>query len=500
MRLSGASVLAKWRTLLAIGLVSVFAAAALGALDVSPALATPASPVWSVKVVPQPTSLSSAENANEGCELTGYEERKYRDCARYSVVLTNVGTTDSVGTITLKDILPEGVTTSHVPRGASESGKFIWQCATETVAPHEIVTCESNDKVPALSAAAAVAIPVDIDPGIPTGALLTNTVEVTGGEAAEVANTSQSVVATPPTVFAPSEFVFSPLDPSGAPDTRAAGHPASLVSSFSFPTVYSDNAFRGFKTEINPLDEFATPLGAVRQIVTDLAPGVVGDALATPTCSLSDVADLTAEATQCPAASRIGTLVIVEALQTYSELTIFNVTPEPGHAAEFAVFLPNVQRALILYATVVGTGAGAHARVVASPQPNGFLLTSSISLAFFGQPNVINKAPLTPVAFATNPADCGAAGFTSTMYVDTWQHPGSLLPNGDPDLSDSANWKSASSTAPAVTNCTSTHLLHLHLNPATVAPMNRRVMNRFSRSRRMKMQRVLLRRRLGPPS
>lgn len=431
--------------------------------------AAAASPAWSVNTLARPTSLSSAQNGNQACESGGVGSgiNKFRSCDRYTVLLTNVGAADSLGTITVKDTLPEGVTTSHPPAGENALQTFSWQCTTETIAPHEIVTCESANVVPALSAAAALEIPVNIDPGIPAGALLTNRVEVTGGEAAEVTNTSQSVVAKPPTTFGPSEFIFSALDQSGGLDTRAAGHPASLVSSFSFPTVYSDNAFRGNKTGVlEGVTERATPLEDVRQIVTDLAPGVVGDALATPTCSLADISDLTAEATQCPAASRIGTLVVVEGDQTYSELIIFNVTPEPGHAAEFAVFLPNFQRSLILYATVVGTGAGAHARVVASPQPNDFLLTSGISLAFYGQPNVINKAPLRPVAFATNPADCGAAGFTSTMYVDTWEHPGRLLPNGDPDLSDTTNWKSASTTAPPVTGCN-----ELHFNPSlTFAP------------------------------
>jgi hypothetical protein len=138
-----------------------------------------------------------------------------------------------------------------------------------------------------------------------------------------------------------------------------------------------------------------------------------------------------------------------------SELTIFNVVPERGYAAEFAVFLPSLQRAALLYGKLVGSGPDAHVRVISSPQ-NGSVQIIAISLAFYGDPSEVNGGTTAALPFFTASSDCSASGFTSRIYADSWQNPGRVDPDGEPDLSD-PSWKAAESTLAPVTGCEALH-------------------------------------------
>jgi hypothetical protein len=448
--------------------------ATLVAVVAAPAAAALAAPAWSLLPVAQPTSFSAADG-NTHCAEAGFYTTFYRYCDRYTVVLTNVGTLPSSGSVTVTDTLPEGITTSRPPEGFTEErgeGETVWGCETEQPATHEIVTCRTEYSVPAQTAAPAIVIPIAVSPSVLEGSVAASELTVTGGGAAPASGSTATVVASPlepapGEPLAPLDFAFSILGPAGALDTQAAGHPGAFTAAFVFPTadIYS---FR--KNEGNPQAETTLPLPTedVRQVFTDLPPGVVGDALAAPTCPLSDVTNLTPLETQCPSSTRIGALALIEANKTFNELSIFNVTPERGHVAEFAVFLPELQRAVLLYASLVGTGAGAHVRVEGT-EPN-ILNVVAVSLTFFGNPAAIDDTPLTPVPFETDPADCSATGFTTTMYLDTWQHPGKVEADGEPDLSE-PNWKMASSTSPPVTGC---EALQFHptfsLAPTSTAP------------------------------
>ncbi|HEV3070889.1 MAG TPA: hypothetical protein VGY76_05625 [Solirubrobacteraceae bacterium] len=428
--------------LLAVCAVIVFG------IGVSWASTSAPAPAWGLQGISQPTELSSADNGRVSGNLKCAEEESppFTACDRYSVVLTNIGTIRSSGIVTVTDTLPEGITTAHLPGGYNYSNEFTWICETNKGGPREIVTCKAETSVPALAAAPAIEIPVNVSLGIPPGTVLTNEVQATGGgAAAPVQLRLPSPVEGVLPSFGPLDFSFSALDQAGGASTQAAAHPGGLATSFTFPTAYS------FKS-VAEIEAF--PLEDVKQIVTDLPAGVVGDALAAPTCSLSDLTNLTTAETQCPAATRVGKLILFETQATETELVIFNVTPEPGHAAEFGVFLPTLQKAALLYASVVGQGADTHVRVMSAPQPAfGVIHIARVSLIFHGIPAVIDNTPVTPVAFATNPANCQATGFTATMYVDTWQHPARMLPDGGPaNLGDPA-WKRATSTMPAVTGC-----------------------------------------------
>jgi hypothetical protein len=439
------------------------------------ALAVVGASSWVLLPIAEPTSFSAADDGNTTCAELGFGGDQYLHCDRYTVVLTNVGTRPSSGVVTVTDTLPEGVTTSKPPEGlVEERGENlpVWGCETEHPASREIVTCRTEGyPVPAQTAAPAIVIPISTSPVIPAGSVLTDEVTVSGG-GAKSASASAATVAASPLEPAPSErlvplgFGFSMLGPAGAQDTQAAGHPSAFTAAFTFPTadVYS---FR--KNEIEHVETpLPFPSEDARQVITDLPPGVIGDALATPTCPLPDVTDLTPEEVECPSSTRVGTLALVETNVIDNEIAIFNVAPERGHVAEFALFIPERQRAVLLYASLVGTGAAAHVRVETT-EPN-LLNVVGVSLTFFGDPAAIDETPLTPVAFETNPADCAATGFKTTMYLDTWQHPGKVEPDGEPDLSD-PNWQKASSTSPPVTGCEALQFRPtFRLAPTSTAP------------------------------
>jgi hypothetical protein len=397
-------------------------------------------PAWFVQGVAQPSSFSSADDAR--CEA---QDGLSGSCDHYIVVPVNSGAYQSEGALTLRDELPAGVTTIGEPRGQDEIMK--WRCSTSVPIAREVVECDaefSGVGVPALTPAAEVDIPVVLAPS--SAAVLENSIEVAGGGAATTTVTQRTEVAPDDTspAFGPVDFEASLLAAAGEPDIEAAAHPAGFVASFGFPTAFL--SLKGGREATNPVEP-------VRQIVMDLPAGVIGDARSAAACPLIDVANLKEEQTQCPAASRIGKVSLVSPEGANTELVLFNVTPEHGYAAEFAVYLPLLERAELLYAKLTGAGANARARVVSAPQSQ-FGEEVGVAITFFGAPGALNGGGGNIEPFFTNPSDCSASGFTSTIYADSWQNPGRVEADGEPDLSD-PNWKRASSTMPPVTGCES---------------------------------------------
>ena len=93
---------------------------------VSPALAAVPGVAWSLQSVAAPTNLKST-NIND----------------QYTLLLTNAGSQDSSGTITLSVTLPAGITTSGTPTSKNE----YWEC-TPTGAGQTVVSCTSAKSVP----------------------------------------------------------------------------------------------------------------------------------------------------------------------------------------------------------------------------------------------------------------------------------------------------------------------------------------------------------------
>jgi hypothetical protein len=366
----------------------------------------------------------------------------------YQIGLTNTGTRASSNTITVTDTLPEGITTAALPHGEEPDPGF-WTCTVAEGPPKEVVTCTTEHVIAALTPTIALDIPVVVSATVPPGSAVTNVTTVSDGETLAATRETTTVIGQPPRTFELFDFSFSRLGAAGEPANEAGERPGALTAAFELPSAMSFRKGHPFGLPL--------PVEEVKQTVTELPPGVVGNAQAAGTCTLAELTNAAEESegeSQCPRDSRVGLLTLIESDRTYTNLVIYNMTPEHGYAAEFGVYLPILQHAILLYATLVGYGADAHVQVVSAPQGN-FLNVLGASLTFFGSPGVINGVtPLdSAIPFVTNPSDCAASGFTTTMYADTWERPGRMLSDGQPDLSDAENWRGAAAASPPVTGC-----------------------------------------------
>lgn len=350
----------------------------------------------------------------------------------YVLTATNVGGAASTGTITMKDTLPPNIVTSRTPEGKEGKG---WTCAPEGEG-QSVVSCTTSNTVGGSSQAPAILVPVKVLPG--ASGTLTNQVEVSGGGAVASASIPTTVGAAPP-AFGLVNFSSYIAGVSGTADTQAGDHPSSLTVTFTLPVVKAPGG----------LEPYA-PVEFVKDVAVDLPLGLVGNPQAAPKCSLSELITLQ----RCPAPTRLGTFSFlgVGPLPVGQQDPIYNVVPEQGHPAEFGMYVPELQKAVLLYASVVPTGSGYVVRVTSPGLPNT-VDTTGVSLTFFGDPVVQDGSPGSPVAFLTNPSDCSSgAALVTRIYADSWEHPGRLNPDGTIDVGD-PNWKTASSSSAPVGGC-----------------------------------------------
>jgi hypothetical protein len=433
-----------------LGVTAAIAAAALWA---PPANAATPQVAWAVHSVASPTRFQPTDPDD-----------------LYTVLVENVGgRSSSVGVspltedVKVVDTLPAGVTTSGPPRfELLKAAESEWQClgegGGEPGAGEKVVTCYGRSVVASQTPAPAIGIPVSVEPG--AAGPLTNSVAVSQGGASQSATTSEETQlespALAPLQFEPLDFSASALDAGGELETHAGGHPGALATTFALSTAFGDN----IKTSPGQLGVLS--LEDLKHVVIDLPPGVVGDPLAAPTCTLTELEATVGTGTGspkpgCKASTRIGALADFHGRLDRKNpgadprLEVFNMVPEHGYPAEFAAFDAEYQKASLLYTHLVGSGADAHVQVASGPITQ-FVPYTGFSTIFFGDPAEQDNTGQSLMAFFTNPSDCSRKGFTTTLHVDSWQHPGRFKPDGTPDFTD-PNWKKAEATSPAVTGC-----------------------------------------------
>jgi hypothetical protein len=234
------------------------------------------------------------------------------------------------------------------------------------------------------------------------------------------------------------QFVNVPYSPAF---TQAGGHPWALTASGEFGV------------ETNRLGVHAVTRD-VKDIVTALPTGLLGDPQAMPACSLTQV---TSEAQnsfeECPADTQVGWYRLEDLGEKELLAPIVNVKPEKGQSAEFA--LENTTKILtpILTAHLVRTSEGYGFAVVSKEIP--IVNLQRFELTFWGVPadpshdamrgricrKVRPTGPLecegggekvgvAAVPFLTMPTDCTAGPEAATIRADSWQEPGSVGTNG----------------------------------------------------------------------
>lgn len=233
-----------------------------------------------------------------------------------------------------------------------------------------------------------------------------------------------------------------------APFEQAGGHlSGGLAQADSLTGVVR------FKTE----DTHGTPAPTrdPRDIVVSLPPGLTGDPMAVPRCSLTQ---LLATGEHCPADTQIG-ISRIKLGKTELLGPVVNVTPEAGQSAEFAI--ENLQKLTFLEtAHLVRTEQGYAFTLVSNKLPmsgiteveqtmwgvpgdpvhdpeRGLLCQTDGGSPLCLESDYANKRTnsgglqfgLEPVPFLTMPTDCAAGPETASLRADSWEEPGQVLEN-----------------------------------------------------------------------
>ncbi len=250
--------------------------------------------------------------------------------------------------------------------------------------------------------------PLSVAPVLPVG----STTRATGAPLiAQVGDTPSS----DPASFGIEDFAMQALDAGSAPETQAGGHPDSLTTSFELNTSTEEGG-GGLSHQLT---------GDVKDIVLSLPTGLTIDPQAAAMCALYEL-QLAPEETECPAASRIGTLVLKRigegqaAIQESEPIAVYNMVPEPGYPMEFGVSY--LGKPILMYGSVVRMGSGYGLRLAVPGVPDLGLIGSSLTL--FGDPAGRDGTGSPSMSLLTNPVDCGEGPLSARLEVDSWQHPG----------------------------------------------------------------------------
>jgi hypothetical protein len=254
--------------------------------------------------------------------------------------------------------------------------------------------------------------------------------------------------------FGVNSFTSSLLDGSGAVDNpaQAGAHPFAQQVSFSFNTTHHHYPGPPPGSPGSGSGADPDPDGAVKTIVTDLPPGLLGNPQAAPFCQQSDFPPQNPTGigtSNCPTASQIGVATVKLGALSGGELAptkdpIYNLVPPKGVIARigFVALIPIV----IDIKLRTGGDYGITATVKNTSEVVNIYKTtvtlwgvpadSSHDLERYeagtsapGQPSESGNplpAGLPRRAFMSNPTRCGVES-TTGLAVDSWENPGNFL-------------------------------------------------------------------------
>src|SRR5260221_12327771 len=329
----------------------------------APPASAAASPQWRVRLLGQPTNFSASTEDS------------------YLIVLTNVGTAPTVksNNITITDSLPPGLTATRVKlslTGVEDAGPTL--CTT---APVQCVYPKGNLSLPQIKPGESLDMIVylAVQPSLPAGTVLTDSVAVSGGGAPNAsATTSSNRVDPAPAAFGFQDFELAAQSAAAAPYTQAGGHPYQLTVGGSF------NSKPDPIREGSPEGPLYFPLEEAKDITVDLPPGMIGNPQATKKCQLAEF--YTAE---CPAASQVGTIFLVPPYTIHSAISgfytgvpLYNLEPQPGHAATLGYLIVRS----VPFILNAGVRSGGDYSVVTTAQDTPGVLLTVFSTTLWGVP------------------------------------------------------------------------------------------------------------------
>lgn len=424
------------------GLLGVGAAAAclLGAGAPGASAAAPAAG-FAIEAVAGPTVFSTEHNG-----------QKLPDT--YAVTVTNTGSRPTDGsTITLSDELPAGLKAIAVTAELNVYGELGHHNLGEPVRlPCEVatVTCTYGA---ALKPDEQLVMDVSVEVAPGTVGPVTNSAFVSGGGAPGASVNVLTAIGTAAQSLAEPFGLEAVRDEvtgvDGATDVQAGDHPYETTVVFTLNTV--DGA--GFRTAGGG-GVFQEQL---KDVVVDLPPGFAGDPGVVEKCPQYDLITH-----KCPPNSQIGFVhfnIFSRPLQGGGgAYPIYNVVPDKGYPAEFVILFGGIPQPLY-----VSVSPDSHYAIrVTAPNVTGAAGPVEVSTTFFGTPatdasvnNDYREAVkgASPTAFLDDPVNCSVAPQNTRVSVDSWQEPGSTLPDGQPNLAD-PRWRSMSTTVfPSLAGC-----------------------------------------------
>ncbi len=376
--------------------------AALCALAPVPASAAGEGPQWTVSSVARPTNLTPGD-------LKGDEA--------YVVTLTNTGSANSSGPVTITDELPEGLTLDESVGASGESGNVASGLEIQKF-ECKLRTCTYNSPV-IPDETLVVRFPVDVALSAPSS--VTNVVRVSGGGALD------ALVRTPTTVSStPAEFGISPGGASTSLSSAQAGAHPDVTTNIAFNTVTARGALAG-----DPKDTS-----------DELPPGFASDFVDTPSCPASQFLQAL-----CPIGSQVG-VITLKVIGNEPSLTgtfvepVYDIAPDPGAVAKIGFVVGNQ----FFFEGTFTLRPGDYGATVTFANANqGLIELDNLSLTVWGVPAASVHDPLrwqpaegarahfgatsdaAPEPFVSNPTLCGNEPLTATFKANSWEQPSSYV-------------------------------------------------------------------------
>ena len=396
---------------------------------------------WTINTLPAPTNFSTAQNSR--C-ISQSQQSEPHSCDAYVIVAKNAGALPTDGsTVTLEDTLPTGVSVRNVvfdwygnPANVQNLANFCTMIPTvRCQLPASYFVEVGGSVAPDDALEMTVNVTVD-EPAVPGP--LANVATVSGGGAVEATTSTESQLTETLAPLGLSGLSSVVAGYAGAPDTQAGSHPYELNTTIDLNNVFvHESPDTSGEISITPED--------IRDVAVDLPPGLVGSALAAPTCTL---AQLTSP-TRCPPETQIGHLVTRPRVIASVNSPLWNLAPEHGVVAEFG-FVDLLHTSHVIYASLVPTPAGYVLRATSPELPQ--ISLRNIVAEFYGDPATRDGSSEEPVPFFTNAADCNGEPLRTTVHIDSWLHPGGYNPDGTIDVSD-PRWASTTSDSSPVSGC-----------------------------------------------
>lgn len=274
-------------------------------------------PAWHLALTPLPTNFSPGST---GSPSVG---------PMFRLAATNIGGKATSGKVTLKAVLPTGLTPLKSTVGDTEPGDappISPICKVSAL----VVTCTVSEPTYPGRWIGAV-IPVKVLGSLPPEEKLSATASVEGGGADPVSTTYVTEIKTSAPLFdflpgaAGLSTTFTNADATAA--TLAGSHPGQATVTVGFPIA-------------QPVPGAAvTSAGHPRTLITELPPGLVGNPTATVRCTEAELLRDIPGDPGCPAASQVGILTAMTTISGYpllSQTGLYSMVPPPGVPAEFA--------------------------------------------------------------------------------------------------------------------------------------------------------------------